>query len=123
MTKTVDSYIQSLSGWQAQVVKELRRDILVAGSVAEAFKWGHPIYEAGGPVCLIKAYGAHVSFGFWRGGELKLVDDRLEGDRPGMAYIKLQAPGEITPDAVARLITAGVALNRQKGDPLKVSKG
>lgn len=123
MTKTVDSYIESLSGWQAQVVTELRRDILVAGGVTEAFKWGHPIYEAGGPVCLIKAYGAHVTFGFWRGGELKSVDDRLEGDKPGMAYIKLKAPGEITPDAVARLVTAGAALNREKGDPLKAPKG
>jgi len=120
MAKTVDEYIAALSGWQAQAAAELRRGILAAGGVTEAFKWGHPVYEAGGPVALFKAHKAHVTFGLWRGAEMTELDARLEPSGSfRMASIKLQEAGGIGTDEVTRLVAAGIALNREKGDPTK----
>jgi hypothetical protein len=123
VSKTVDDYVAGLPGWQQEMVAALRRDIRAAGGVTEAFKWGHPIYEAGGPVCLVKAYPGHVTFGFWRGTELAALDARLEAGSRAMAYIKLQQDSRITPEDVHRLVAAGVALNQEKGDPLKAARG
>lgn len=120
MAKTVDEYVAGLAGWQALVVAELRRHILAAGEVAEAFKWGHPIWEAGGPVCLVKAHKPHVILGFWRGLEMTGLDPRLEpGGSFKMASIKLTGPGQMTSEQVRGLVAAGIALNREKGDPFK----
>jgi len=120
MGKTIDDYISGLPAWQASAAQALRADILAAGEVVEAMKWGHPVFEAGGPVCLIKAFPRWITFGFWRGVELKDLDARLGGDNPKMAFIKLSEGEVISADDVARLVRAGVALNREKGDPLKV---
>ena len=123
MAKTVDEYVAGLSGWQAEAVAALRRDILAAGGVTEAFKWGHPVYEAGGPVCLVKAHKAHVTFALWRGAEMTALEPRLEPSGSfQMASIKLDRPGQIGADQVGRLVAAGIALNREKGDPLKQPK-
>lgn len=120
MSKSVDDYVAGLSGWQGEAVAALRRDILAAGGVTEAFKWGHPIWEAGGPICLVKAHKAHVTLGFWRGALMAELDSRLEpGGSFQMASIKLKGPGEITADEVRRLVEAAVALNTKHGDPLK----
>lgn len=123
MGSKVDEYVAGLSGWQAEAVSALRRDILAAGGVTESFKWGHPVYEAGGPVCLVRAHKGHVTFGLWRGAQMKELDARLEeGGSFRMASIKLRAPGEIGGEQVRRLVAAGVALNREHGDPLKEGK-
>ena len=122
MAKTVDEYIAGVSGWQAEAVAALRADILAAGGVTEGFKWGHPIYEsAEGPVCLFKAHKAHVTFGLWRGAEMVDIDKRLEaGGSFAMASIKIEKPGEVSTGDVKRLVTKGVALNKEKGDPSKM---
>jgi hypothetical protein len=39
MASRVDEYVAGLSGWQAEAVSALRRDILAAGGVTESFKW------------------------------------------------------------------------------------
>lgn len=118
--RNVDDQIAGLTSWQGATVATLQREILAAGEVAETFKWGHPLWEAGGPICLVKAQKAHVTFGFWRGHEMAGLDPRLEpGGSFKMASIKLTGPGQITPDQVGRLVAAGIALNREKGDPLK----
>jgi len=123
MTKTVDEYVAALAGWRAVVVTELRRNILDAGNVTEAFKWGHPVYEASGPVCLIKAHSGHVTFGFWRGALMADLDARLVPHGGfEMASIKLKGPGEIAAADVKRLVLAGVALNLERGNPLRLVK-
>lgn len=122
MAKTVDDYLAGLSGWQAQTVAALRREISATGEVAEILKWGHPVWEAGGPVCLVQAHKAHVTLGFWRGQEMLELDPRLKpGGSFKMASIKLTAADQIEAGQVRRLVARGVALNREKGDPLKAS--
>ncbi|GLS31172.1 hypothetical protein SAMN04488498_1215 [Mesorhizobium albiziae] len=123
MSKKVDDYIAGLSGWQAAVAAMLRREILATGAVSEDFKWGHPIYEAGGAVALFKAHKAHVTLGFWRGAEMTDLDARLEPSGSfKMASITLKGPGEIDGADIGKLVAAGVALNRERGDPMKIKK-
>jgi hypothetical protein len=121
MTKTVNDYIAGLSGVPADVAKRLHAALLSAGGLTDAVKWGHPIYEAGGAVCLLKGAKDHVTFGFWRGGEMLDLDPRLEkgGGKGDMAYIRLRSIGDIDDAQVARLVAKGIDLNRLKGDPMK----
>ncbi|OCP23451.1 MULTISPECIES: DUF1801 domain-containing protein [unclassified Ensifer] len=121
MSKTVDDYIAGLSGAPADVAKELHGAILAAGGTRDSVKWGHPIYEAGGPVCLIKAAKDHVTLGFWRGADMLDLDPRLAkgGGKGDMAYIKVKATGEVDGVQLARLVARGIALNAEKGDPFK----
>lgn len=123
MIKSVEAYVAGLSGWQAVVVTELRCNILNAGDVVEALQWGHPVYEAGGPVCLVKAHQGHVTLGFWRGALMSHLDARLVPHGSfEMASIKLKGPGEISAADVRRLVRAGVALNLDDGDPIMLMR-
>ncbi|MDQ6436956.1 DUF1801 domain-containing protein [Mesorhizobium sp. LHD-90] len=120
MGRTVDDYVGSLAGWQAETVRTLRGTIMAVGGLSESVKWGHPVYEADGPVCLLKAHKSHVTLGFWRGAEMRDLHDRLEPHGSFlMASIKLQGSDAIDAARVGRLVAAGVALNRLKGDPTK----
>ncbi|MBP1871106.1 hypothetical protein J2Z19_000803 [Ensifer adhaerens] len=121
MSKTVNDYISGLSGTPADVAKALHGAILAAGGTKDSVKWGHPIYEAGGPVCLIKAAKDYVTLGFWRGADMLDLDPRLAkgGGKGDMAFIKVKALGEVDQAQVARLVAKGIALNAEKGDPFK----
>lgn len=121
MSKTVNDYIAGLSGTPADVAKALHAAILGAGGTKESVKWGHPIYEAGGPVCLIKAAKDYVTLGFWRGADMLDLDPRLAkgGGKGDMAFIKVKVAGEVDQAQVARLVAKGIALNAEKGDPFK----
>lgn len=123
MSDKVDAYIAALDGWQAGTAKLLRQKIAAAGDLAEDFKWGHPMWSAGGAVCLFKSFKSHMTFAFWRGAQLTDLDPRLEpGGSFNMAAIKLTGPDQITPDEIARLVAAAIALNREHGDPMKAAK-
>lgn len=121
MSKTVNDYIAGLSGAPAEVAKELHGAILAAGGTKDIVKWGHAVYEAGGPVCLIKAAKDHVTLGFWRGADMLDLDPRLAkgGGKGDMAYIKVKVVGEVDQAQMARLVARGIALNAEKGDPFK----
>ncbi|WDZ76937.1 DUF1801 domain-containing protein [Ensifer adhaerens] len=121
MTKTVNDYIAGLSGTPAEVAKRLHAALLAAGGLTDIVKWGHPVYEAGGTVCLLKGAKDHVTFGFWRGAEMLDVDPRLEkgGGKGDMAYIRVRSVDDVDDAQVARLVARGIELNRLKGDPMK----
>lgn len=123
MAKTVDDYIAGLYGWQAETATALRAAILAGGEVKEGLKWSHPFYDAGGPVCLFQAYPKHITLAFWRGADMLELDSRLA--RSGsfeMAQMKLTGADQIGAQDIRKLVAAGVALNREKGDPLKTVK-
>jgi len=121
MTKTVEDYIAGLSDVPGDVAKRLHAVLIAAGGLTDIVKWGHPIYEAGGPVCLFKGAKDHVTFGFWRGADMLDLDSRLEkgGGKGDMAYIRLRAIDDIDDGQVARLVAKGIELNRLKGDPMR----
>jgi len=120
MNAKVDEYLARLTGWQASLAADLRKQCLAAGLV-EDFKWGQPIHaSADGPVCLLKAHKAHLSFGFWRGQQMRELEARLEsGGSFQMATLKLTADERFDAKTVKALLSRGAALNREHGDPLK----
>lgn len=120
MTNAVQSYIGTLGGWQAALAEELRSLFLAEGVLEEQFKWGHPMYVAQGPVCLFKAHKAHVALGFWRGADMREIDERLvPGGSFSMASIKLTENMPLDADRVRRLVTHAIELNARLGDPTK----
>jgi len=104
-------------GWQATVVGQL---ISIARKAAPgattSIKWAQPVFEQGGPFAFIKVAKAHVTFGFWRGAELKDPKGILEGGAV-MRHLKITAPEAVDEKSIADLVRQAVALNRAKGDP------
>jgi hypothetical protein len=120
--KTVDEYVKSLEGWQAEIVAALREQVRKAVPDAkEAFKWSQPVYEVNGPFCYIKAFNKYVNFGFWRGVELDDPLELLEGSGDKMRHVKLASVKDIRKKAFQDYLRAAADLNRKKGDPTKSS--
>jgi hypothetical protein len=118
--KSVDAYVAALEGWQREAAERLREVIRSAApSLAEAMKWGQPVYEDNGPVCYFRSSADHLTFGFWRGTELSDPDGRLEGDGDRMKHLKIHAPDEVSAEPLADLVRQGVELNRELGSPTR----
>lgn len=123
MSEKVDAYITGLDGWQVETARFLRSEILAAGELSEDFKWGHPMWSAGGAVCLVRGFKSYLALAFWRGAQMIDLDPRLEPSGSfKMATIKLTGPGQVTAEQVRRLVPAAIALNREHGDPMKMAK-
>jgi hypothetical protein len=119
---TVDEYIGSLEGWQAQVVTEVRSLVRQAAPEAkESIKWAQPVHEENGPFCYIKAFKNSVNFGFWRGVDLSDPSGLLQGSGEKMRHVKLTGVDEIQREVLQDYVREAVALNRVKGDPTKGS--
>ncbi len=71
---------------------------------ATAGLWhGHPTWRVGKvPVCLVKAYTRHVTFGLWRGSQVEDPSGRLvPSGAQQMAAVKLRSLEEIDPERFA----------------------
>jgi hypothetical protein len=113
MDQKAQAYFDGLADIPRPVAMRLRDAVLATQQVTEAFKWGHPVYQADGLVCLIKAASRHVTFGFWQGRALTGLDPRLEpSGGADMAMIKLVDPADVDADSIARLVAAAVDLDR-----------
>ncbi len=117
----IEAYIAAKApGWQADAVRQL---LAIAAKDAPgaqiAIKWGQPVLSQNGPMMFIKPNKAHVTFGFWRGGEMKDPTGVLEGTGDRMRHLKLASAAEIREDVLRPLVAQAVALNREKGDPSK----
>ena len=113
-----DAYVAGLSGWQRERVEQLRTAVRAIRGLDESIKWGHLVYHADGPVCLIRAEEHRVLFGFWRGQRLREIEPRLEpGGKYEMATLKLHADSGITAAVARRLVREAVELNVRHGDP------
>jgi hypothetical protein len=115
----VDDYVEDFFGWHGEVATMLRDEIMAAGDVTVDFRWGHPVFESNGPVCLFKVHPDYVRLAFWRGTRMQDIEPRLmaSGGRE-MADIKLTSPADITPSTIRLLVQTGMNLNRRYGDPL-----
>ena len=97
--------------------------VLATGRTTEVIKWGHLVYYSDGPVLLIRAEAERVLFGFWRGQRLMAIEQRLKpGGKYEMATAVLGQGDDMDEEVVQRLVTAGVELNREFGDPTKLMK-
>lgn len=117
----IEAYVAAKAhGWQADALRTLLA--IVAESAPEAtvaIKWGQPVIAQNGPMMFVKPNKAHVTFGFWRGGEMKDPTGVLEGSGDKMRHLKLASTAEIRKDVLVPLVKQAVALNREKGDPSK----
>ena len=93
----IEAYIAAKAhGWQAEALRTLLA--IVAESAPEAtvaIKWGQPVIAQNGPMMFVKPNKAHVTFGFWRGGEMKDPTGVLEGSGDKMRHLKLASTAEI----------------------------
>ena len=71
------AYIAGLSGWQLRHAKALRKAARDQPALDERVKWGHLVYVANGPVCLIRAEESRVLLSFWRGQRLRHIEPTL----------------------------------------------
>ena len=116
-------YVASLSGWQAAIVRRLRRAVRASATLEETIKWGNLVYFSNGPAIVIRAEARRVLFGFWRGQRLRKIEPRLKpGGKYEMATIELVEGSTLSPTTVRRLTRAAAALNRTLGNPAKAAK-
>ncbi len=124
-SRQIDEKIESLGGWRAETLAEIRRLIHEAvPDIIEECKWikssnplGVPVWSCAGIVCTGETHQQVVKLTFARGAFLKdshgLFNSSLEGNTRRAIDIR---EGEM-PDAEAfkSLIEAAVAENRRAG--------
>ena len=117
----VDEYVAGkVSPEQRPLVSSLVT--LMAAIVPDAkvsIKWAQPVWESNGPMTFLKANKSHVTFGFWRGGELTDRFNLLEGDGDRMKHVKIRQMADINESAIRDYVAQAVMLNAKKGDPTK----
>ena len=80
----IDRYVAALPAWQREIAQRLRDLIHEADpEIAEAWKWGTPVFVHGGNVCAIGAFRDHVKVNFFKGAAL--------GDPNGLFNAGLEA--------------------------------
>ena len=121
--KTVDEYVKTLEPQMAEMVNEIRMLVREAAPTAtEAFKWAQPVYEANGPFAWVRAFRAHVTFGFWRGKELADSKGLLESSGERMAHVRLSNLKDIKKTQFKSWVREAVKLNQLKGNPTMKKK-
>jgi hypothetical protein len=118
-----DAYVAALNGWRRECVAGLRAAVRSAAKLQEVVKWGHLVYQANGPVLLIRAETERVLLGYWRGQRLSAIEARLKkGGKYEMATLELREGMTVKPATVRRLTREAVALNQTLGDPTHAAK-
>ena len=118
-----DAYVATLSGWQRELVEQMRAAVTSASRLEEVVKWGHLVYLSNGPVLLIRAEQARVLLGFWRGQRLSRIESRLRaGGKYEMANLELREGMSVGSPVVRRLAKEAVKLNRTLGNPTQIVK-
>lgn len=118
-----DAYVASIDGWRRQCVDRLRASVRKEGKLRETVKWGHLVYEANGPVLLIRAEPERVLFGFWRGQRLGDIEPALKASgQYEMATLEIREGIPVNAARARRLAEAAVALNEKLGDPRLAAK-
>ncbi len=120
----VDAYIAKAAPFARPILEHLRAIVhRAAPDCAEAIKWSAPFFEQAGVVCMMAAFQAHCSFGFWKGS---LVFDSKR-DREAMGQFgRIEKVSDLPPEReIAAWIRKAVELNlsgRKVKRPLKHPK-
>ena len=118
-TPIAEFVLDRLSGWQAEAVEALCALVLSeAPQATQAIKWSQPVFELGGPFAFIRLAAKHVTFGFWRGADLKDPRGVLEGAGDRMKHIKLRS-ATLDEPLLRGFIRQAIKLNAKGGDPTK----
>lgn len=121
-TASPDAFVGALTGWQAELVPQLRAAILSAADFVETIKWGNLVFLTNGPCILIRAEEQRVLVGFWRGKRLTGLEPRIvPSGKYELGNITLREGDGIDSATVAELARKAAALNQQLGDPTSVA--
>lgn len=114
----IDAWVtQYAKGWQGDVVRRAIQIVeRAAPQATAAIKWRMPVYEDHGPFLFLRVAKAHVTVGFWRGGELRSSMKGFEAAER-MGHIKIRAAGELDEKGLEKTVKDAVRLNREKGSP------
>ena len=119
-SQRIDARIAELGDWRGETLARLRALIRAADSeIAEAWKWGGPVWECNGILCTGEVYKAAVKLTFAKGASLadpsRLFNSSLEGNVRRALDVR---EGEgIDPAAFTALIREAVALNAATKKP------
>ncbi len=94
----IESYISTLDSEARAIAEKLRTIVRKAAPGSdEMLKWGMPVYSKDGLLCYFRAFGGHVSFGFYDHRDaLEDPEGLLEGTGKG-AHIKLRYLDDVNP--------------------------
>jgi hypothetical protein len=106
MTKhsTTADYLAALAEPLRTVAQKAAEVIEAAVPEASGAIWhGHPVWSLGdapgrNPLCLLKAYPNHVTFGLWHGQSVSDASGRLEPGARDMAHVKLRSSADVDPE-------------------------
>jgi len=104
---------------ERKLVAAMPQTVRLSHRVTSSIKWNQPVFEAGGPLAFVRVAKAHVTLGFWRGGELKDPKGLLEGSGTRMAHVKIAEGDALDSKSIAAFLKEAVKLNKAKGDPTK----
>ena len=117
---SMETWSKRLKGWHVDALRIIRA--LVARHAPAAtlsIKWGQPVWEHKGPMAFARPAKNHLTFGFWRGAELKDPDGVLEGDGDRMRHVKITSAEHAYSLPLEDFVKQAVKLNEKKGDPTK----
>ena len=107
-----------LSGWQLELVSQLRAAVNAGAEFDEIIKWGNLVFAHHGLCILIRAEEHRVLLGFWRGKRLTGLEPRIKASgKYELGNIVLCEGDQIEPAKVTDLARAAARLNCELGDP------
>ena len=113
-SRLVTTYIDELGDWRTATLARLREVIRSAEpGIVEAWKWDHPVWEAGGIVCVAGAFKGYVKLTFPKGASLKDPRRLFNAGLGGKAWraIDIRQGDKIDAAGLKALIRDAAALN------------
>lgn len=114
-SEQIDKYIESLTGWQKDLIVKLRKLAHEADSeIVEEWKWDTPVFSHNGMVCALGVFKDHIKINFFKGASLadpdKMFNSGLEAKRT--RTIDLREGDEVEEVALKVLIRTAVDANK-----------
>ncbi|MEO0815470.1 MAG: DUF1801 domain-containing protein, partial [Myxococcota bacterium] len=112
----LDSYLITLEPTAKLVVAELRRIVREAvPKASETIRWRNLCWESDGIMCYASSAKKHVTFGFFRGGELTDPDRILESVKNKTErVVKLKDVNDINAAQLSAWLKEAAKLNAKK---------
>ena len=115
----IDARIKGLGDWRGQTLANARAVILAASpDVVEEWKWGVPVWSAGGIICTGETYKAAVKLTFAKGAALpdpkRIFTSSLEGNT--RRAIDYREGEKIDEAGLKALVRAAIAVNLSKAE-------
>lgn len=117
---SMETWSKRLKGWHVDALRIIRAVVARHAPAATlSIKWGQPVWEHQGPFAFARPAKNHLTFGFWRGAEMKDPDGVLEGDGVRMRHVKITSAEHAKSLPLEDFVEQAVKLNEKKGDPTR----